>query len=384
MGRRVRVLHIIGQIGVGGCERQLLELCRRMDRGTFESGVCYDSPDPQNTPEAFEHAGVRLYYVNKFGGISLWRFFLTLRGFIRDFRPDIIHTWQYSPNCWGRLAGLSCGYTGFICSERSATRFPTALRAFEMVFGRRTLYVVNTKAVADALRRSTGCPRDRIRVVYNAVEMPAIEGERARREVRAELGLPPEVPLVLTVGRLTRAKNYPMFFRVARRVLQERPEVVFLAAGHGEEEARLRALHERMGLGPSVRMLGLRRDVPRLMAAADVFCLCSDWEGFPNVLVEAMASGLPVVTTDFAGVREILDKDGTRMGVLVDRNRDDQMSARVLDLLCDAAGRQDLGRKGREYVSQRFSWSRLTQEMERLYSDFLRGRWTGRPGGREG
>ena len=113
-GERIRVLHLIGQIGVGGCEKQLLELCRRMGRDAFELAVGYYSPDPQDMRAAFEEAGVRLYYVNKFGGISLWGFFRALRGFIRDFQPDIIHTWQYSPNCWGRLAGLSCGHRRFI------------------------------------------------------------------------------------------------------------------------------------------------------------------------------------------------------------------------------------------------------------------------------
>ncbi|HSW45187.1 MAG TPA: glycosyltransferase, partial [Phycisphaerae bacterium] len=139
----IRVMHIIGQIGVGGCEMQLLELCRRTNREKYEFSVCYYSPDSDNMVEQFQEAGVRLYYVNKFGGISPWRFFLTLRSFVRDFRPDIIQTWQYSPNCWGRLVALSCGYRRFLCSERSATAtFPRPLRILELLLGRRTTYAV--------------------------------------------------------------------------------------------------------------------------------------------------------------------------------------------------------------------------------------------------
>jgi glycosyltransferase involved in cell wall biosynthesis len=344
-----------------------------MDRSRFALGVCYYSPDPQNTPEAFEQAGVRVYYVNKFSGMPLWRFFLTLRAFIRDFGPDIIHTWQYSPNCWGRLAGISCGCSRFVCSERSATRVPVPGRLCEIVLGHLTTHTVNSYAVGRSLRRYTGCPPERIQVVYNAVEMPPVDRLAARAEVRAELGVGADAPIVLTVGRQTPAKNYPMFFRVAKRVLREAPEAVFVGAGHGDEETRLKALHARMGLGRSVRMLGLRKDVPRLMAAADVFCLCSLWEGFPNVLVEAMASGLPVVTTDFAGVREVLEHEGALMGLLVNRDRDDQMAACVRDLLADEEGRRALGEKARSYVSRRFSWAGLRREMEAFYLKVYRG-----------
>jgi glycosyltransferase involved in cell wall biosynthesis len=368
----IRILHIIGQIGVGGCEKQLLELCRRIDHDRYELAVCYYSPCADNMIDEFNQTGARLYYVNKFGGISLWRFFQTLRGFIRDFKPDIIHTWQYSPNCWGRLAGLSCGYKRFICSERSAIKaFPKPLRVLELLLGRRTTYTVNTAAVADALQRSIRAPRNRIHIIHNAVDLPDVDPAQARAVLQTELGIPPLAPIVLTVGRLTEAKNYPMFFRVAQQVLSRRPDAVFLAAGHGELENSLRELHRRMGLGDGLRLLGLRHDVPRLLAAADVFCLCSRWEGFPNVLVEAMAAARPSVTTDFAGAREIVDDNGSRLALLVDIDADTQMAAAIVDLLSDADQRQALGQAARESVRRRFSWPRLLAELDHLYADFL-------------
>ena len=372
---KIRVLHIIGQLGVGGCEKQLLELCRRMDRDAIEQAVAYYSPDPQCMREAFAETGVRLYYVNKFGGISLWRFFLTLRGFIRDFQPDVIHTWQYSPNCWGRLAGLSCGHRRFIASERTAMRSPPPiLRAFEMLFGRWTVYTANTEAVANAMRRSTGIPPERIHITHNGVEMKPIDKQQARLEVRAELGVPSDAPIVLAVGRLTKAKNYPMFLRVAGRVARKRPDAVFVIAGHGELKEPLEALRARLNLERSVRMLGIRSDVPRLMAAADVFCLCSLWEGFPNVLVEAMASGLPAVSTDFAGVGEILDDGGASIGARVGLDRDDAMADCVLRWLSDPEQRASIGCAGRESAERRFSWPRLVRQMDQLYVGMADGR----------
>ncbi len=368
----VRVLHIIGQLGVGGCEKQLLEICRRMDRGRFDLGVAYYARMENDLVEDFRRAGVSVWFTDK-AAVGPWRFFLALRRFIREFCPDVIHCWQYSPNCWGRLAAAGCGYGRYICGERTATRLPRPLRLFEYVFGRRTLWTANTSAVADALVRFAGCSRSRIRVLHNAVEVPALDRAAARRSVRDELGLAPDAPLVLAVGRLHEAKNYPMFLRVARRVAARRPDAVFAVAGDGPLADELRALHAEMKLGDSLRMLGLRSDVPLLMAAADVFCLCSRWEGFPNVLVEAMASRLPAVTTSFAGVREIVDDGPDRIARAVDIDDDEAMAGHVAELLADPVAGAALADAACVSVRYRFSWDRLIRDLERLYADFLAG-----------
>ena len=241
----------------------------------------------------------------------------------------------------------------------------------EALLGRMTVYTANTRAVASALTEQTGFPAKRIRVIYNGIEVPSLNRDTARREVRTELGVPPDTPIVLTVGRQTAAKNYPMLFRAAQRVASQRPDVVFVAAGHGELEPTLRELHAAMGLGTRVRMLGLRRDVPRLMTASDIFCLCSRWEGFPNVLVEAMACGLPTVTTDFPGAREIVNLDGSQSSIVVDIDRDDQAAASIQDLLSDPGRCARLGQAGKHVAETRFSWPRTLEALDDLYRDHL-------------
>ncbi|MCX5685570.1 MAG: glycosyltransferase [Planctomycetota bacterium] len=371
----IRVLHIIGQIGVGGCEMQLLELCRRMDHSKFQLGLCYYAPNPDNMVREFQNTGVKLYFVNKFGGISLWRFFLTLRQFILDFNPDIIHTWQYSPNWWGRLAGLSCGYRHFIASDRGTFGYQLASRLAEFALNRRTLRTANSEAVARYVHGVLKVPLSRIVVIPNGVEVPPLDRQEARDTVRREFGLLPDQLLVLAVGRQTWAKNYPMLFRAARKTVARRSDTVFLCAGHGELEETLQQLHREMGLGASLRMLGLRHDVPRLMAAADVFCTSSRTEGCPNAVLEAMASGLPVVAARFEAACEIV-ADG-RTGFLVGLNDDEAMADRLLDLLGDPALRARMGRAALDEVRDRFSFEKLVQRMSRLYTDFLDSRRAG-------
>lgn len=366
----IRLLHFIGQLGVGGCEKQLLELCRRIDRSKFELAVCSYSEKQYDLAPAFEKAGIRLFFVNKFSGIPKWQFLSTLRRFVQEFRPDIIHTWQYSANVWGRLAGLSCGHRRFVSSERGARPYGRHMWVLERILGRQTVWTANTDAVAQTIHQYLGVPRPRIHVVHNAVEAPGLDRATCRTEVRSELGLEPDTTIVLTVGRQTAAKNYPMFFRTAQRVLRQMTRVVFVGVGHGEQEAMLCQLQSRLGLQKDVLMLGLRHDVPRLMAAADIFVLCSDWEGFPNALVEAMSMGLPVVTTTFAGVEEIIG-EGNRVCLTSDRDRDDQMAEQICRLISNPELMLSLGAAASQIAATRFGWDRLLGTMESFYERFM-------------
>ncbi|HUT59153.1 MAG TPA: glycosyltransferase [Phycisphaerae bacterium] len=368
----VRVLHIIGQIAVGGAEIQLLGLCRRIDKGRFPMAVCYYDPNPDNMVEEFAASGVELHYVDK-PNLSAWGLIGQLRGVIRSFEPDVIHTWQYSPNFWGRLAAWTCGCKRLVAAERTSRVLRSrAMRCLEKLVGRRTIWLVNSHAVADAVRQVVRVPTERIRVIHNAVELPPRDRSADRAEVRSELGLLADQPIVLSVGRLTEAKNYPMLFRAARIVLSRRPDVRFLIAGQGEDEGKLRALHEQLGLGEFVRLLGLRRDVPRLLSAADAFCLSSLWEGFPNCLLEAMAAGLPVVSAAFPGVEEFFLPD--RTGLMVNVDDHESLAAAILRLLDDRDLASGCGRAAQEWVQGRFSWPKLVANMEALYNDCMKGR----------
>jgi glycosyltransferase involved in cell wall biosynthesis len=279
----LRILHVIGQIGLGGCELQLLELCRRHDPAKWHIGVCYYSHDPEDLVEEFTETGIDLFYIDKCG-MSLPSFLLGMAGVIRQFRPDVIHTWQRSPNLWGRVVGLACGCSHLVASDRTMRPQYDSMfwPAVEMLLAPFTIRLGNSWAVARRVQQLLSLPRQRIGVIHNAVELPVRDRHADRASVREELNLPQGQKLVLTVGRLYQAKDYPTLFQAAAEVVPHRPDVTFLCAGHGPEQDSLAQLHRKMNLGDRLRLLGLRRDVPRLMSAADVFCLASQWEGFPN------------------------------------------------------------------------------------------------------
>lgn len=190
----------------------------------------------------------------------------------------------------------------------------------------------------------------------------------ARAEARRALGIPPGAPVITTVGRLTAIKQQAWLLTVARQIADRRPDIVVLIAGDGELRPDLERHAGELGLAKHVRFLGWRRDLVTLYAATDVFVLTSRNEGTPVALIEAMAAGVPGVSTDVGGVPTVIADDS--MGVRVPLDDDRAFAAGVLGLL-DAPDRAAIGARARAHVLAHFDSKRLVADIEHLYRDLL-------------
>jgi glycosyltransferase involved in cell wall biosynthesis len=217
-----------------------------------------------------------------------------------------------------------------------------------------------------------GISLKRISVVHNGVILDKYSRALDRRAVRLSLGIPEDALLVTTVANINPWKGVDVFIEAAAIVWKQNPNIVFAVAGDwtdGAHLAELRARAESLGITNSVHFLGRVEDVPSLLRSSDVFALLSRSEGFPNVVIEAMAAAIPVVATDVGGTAEALI-DGVT-GFLVKNEDHLNAASHLLSLLNDSEKRKSFGLAGRLLVEDRFSIRTMVERHVEVYDAIL-------------
>lgn len=226
--------------------------------------------------------------------------------------------------------------------------------------------VGNSPSVVDHLRRRAFMVRSRLRCVPGGVDAEAIRG--APRATPAELGLMPDVPLVLWVGRLDPVKGLDELVAAFARLVRQTSAQLVLVGG-GAYEGTVRRCIRKRGLDDRVHMLGARTDVGSLLKLADVFVLPSRTEGMPNALLEAMAAGRPIVTTDVPGCRDLIEHEHT--GLLVGSRDEVALCDAMARLLKDRRLAVELGRRASRHVDSQYTFSRCVDRYETVYREVI-------------
>jgi sugar transferase (PEP-CTERM/EpsH1 system associated) len=374
------ICQVLHGLEIGGAEVLAARLARRLGRSFRFRFVCLDEVGTLGRALADEEFGVWL--LNRKSGLDAgcaWR----LARLVSRERVDLLHVHQYTPFVYAMLARLVGRRRPVMFTEHG--RFHPDYRrpkrvAFNRLMLRSTDRVVAVgEAVRQALVANEGIPRDRIEVIYNGIDLETFESRGddgaavhdVRSAVRREIGAGPHEFLVLQVARLDYLKDYPTAVRTIARLADASPTVKLAIVGEGPERQRIESEIRRCGVEGRVRLLGRRQDVPRLLAAADALLLTSISEGIPLTVIEAMAAGLPVVSTDVGGVPEIVEEGAT--GLLVPSANDEQLAERLLRLARDPGLCRDLGARGRARARQQFSEEQMHSAYVRLYEEMLRG-----------
>jgi glycosyltransferase involved in cell wall biosynthesis len=232
------------------------------------------------------------------------------------------------------------------------------------------LTTIVSEAAAERYVAVGAVPRSRLRVIPNAVDAERFRPDPAERErLRRELGLGNDFTW-LAVGRFELAKDYPTMLAAFAQVQRTRPDARLVLVGAGSRLGEVEALARSLGLGGRLSFLGIRRDVPGLMSAADGYVLSSAWEGMPTVLLEAAATALPVVATAVGGNREVVADGST--GILVRPRSPEALSAGMLRLMeASMEERAAMGSRGRDAVLGRYTLSRIVDRWEETYRELL-------------
>jgi glycosyltransferase involved in cell wall biosynthesis len=287
---------------------------------------------------------------------------------------DLVHAHQYTPFFYALMGRWVCRRPPVLFTEhgRHQPDYPRRKRmlANRLLLEKRDRVVGVGRAVRDALIANEGIPPPRVAVLYNGVDLQPFAAAADRDAARREMGLGPEHLVLIQVARLDYLKDHLTAVRTLERVLARRPEARLVLVGEGPEREPIEREVRRRGLTGHVRLLGLRKDVARLVPAADLFLLTSLSEGIPLTLIEAMAAGLPVVATDVGGVSEVV-ADG-RTGALAPARDDARLAEHCLRLAADPVLRAAMGRRGRERAAERFAEPQMHAGYRQLYEEMLR------------
>ncbi|MCA8925679.1 MAG: glycosyltransferase [Planctomycetes bacterium] len=357
---RTRLLLAITCLHPAGAERVVFEVATRLDPSRWQVlVVSLQSPDGDDgdVDRALRARGipvVALRMAHKLDLLAAAR----LRGVARTFRPHLAHGHLFHASTAVRLLVPRPARRLSTLHVVERRRLPLRFALARRTAGRDDATTAVSTAVADFARARLGVRAPR--VIYNGVELARFADAPGRAEARAVLELAPEATWIGAVGRLDPQKG----FDVLLRALPEVPGAKLLIAGEGPERRRLEELVGQLGLRDRVRLLGHRSDVATVLAACDLFCMPSRWEGFGLALAEAMAVGLPCVASRIDSLPEVLGG----AGVLVPVEDPAALGAALAALLADPARAAELGERAREQA-QRFSVEAMVAGYEALYRE---------------
>lgn len=364
----MRIVYVLTSLGMGGAERQVLALGERMAHRGHTIVVLVLRPQlAEEWPTRLDvlHLNIRKTPIGVVTGMKRGRRFL------REFHPEIVHSHGFHGNIIARLFRIYAGAPKPISTIHNVYEGGWArMAAYRFTDRFSALTTAVSQAAAERFIRVKAVSAQKCIILPNGIDTEEFSPDCERRAlVRNEMGLRSEF-VWLAAGRIVPAKDYPNLLRAFAQVRVNFADAQLWIAGEasGDEATRLHELAAALGLADAVRRLGLRRDLPALLDAADGFVLGSAWEGMPLAVGEAMAMEKPVVATDVGGTRELIGESG----ILVPAKDPRALGEAMLVLMRrPREERRELGRRARLRICQSFSIDTKADEWEALYARVL-------------
>lgn len=381
MGKR-RIALCITDLDVGGAEQCLVALATRLDRERFEPVVYCLGPRPESAEAscvpALEAAAVPIHCLGARGVRDALGALRGLHRLLASQQPDLIQTFLFHANLLGRIAARRAGVPHVVCGLRVAERHSRWHLWLDRLTQRLVdRYVCVSKSVADFSHNEGGLPSEKLWVIPNGIDVQKYPAPSAADF--ASLGVASGRRVVTYVGRLEPQKGLSWLLETASGWLNRLPDCDLVLVGKGPDRQELEQGCQRLGLSSRVHFAGWRKDIREILAASSLLVLPSRWEGMPNVVLQAMASGLPVLATDVEGVRELLGPQADAQ--TVPYGDTEAWTARILELLADPECAAQLGRKNRLRAEQEFSLDRMVNAYQDLWTSLICGGRRAAPAG---
>ena len=362
----VRIAFCITDLDPGGAEQALVQIVTRLDRSEWEPAV-FCLSQPGELVERLESAGipVRCFGARAARNVGV---LVGLRRALREFRPQILQTFLYHANIAGRVAGWTARVPHIVCGIRVAER----RSRFRLRLDRWTDWMVErhvcvSEGVAEFARTVGRLPAAKIVAIPNGVD--AKRFAEAPPADLIEFGIPANARTLLFVGRLDFQKAPELLIEAAARCLPAHPDAHVLLVGDGSLRDPLAAQAQETTIADRIHFAGPRSNVPGLMRSACALVLPSRWEGLPNVVLEAMAAGLPVIATAVEGTGEVVRSGET--GWLVPADSVAALADAITAVLDRPELAAALASTAQRLVSECFTWERSAAGYASLYRSLL-------------
>lgn len=366
INHKVRILIIAGQLVVGGAERQLYLWLSNIDRGKYEPMVITLHPgDYWEKP--IEALGITIRRVPQSRN-RLSRIIRIMR-IARELKPDLIHGWH-------KFAGIYAALTGKLLGVKTLVGIRNTFESFhENELDSRLLLkfidaiLTNSRQTASKLANIIKNDKPRLFCVQNAVEDDFSDRSTARKNLAQQYRLPLDAIWLVSMGRMYPLKRFDTLISITNDLRDSVNNFHLVLIGDGPQKSVLKAQVHELGLKDYVTFLG---EVPlayQWLKAFDIFCFTSVDEGLPNVIMEAAAAGLPIVTWQLPFYEELLVSN--EMALLVEPNNEQAFAQAVLELILNPDLRTKMGNRAREHLLDNFSVERFTQSMTQVYEQLL-------------
>lgn len=370
-GRRIRILQVVPSLANMGMETVVYQLVKRLDPNRYHVMTCCLSALGGHG-QAMVTLGYPIHVLGPLRGISFTHI-LGLVRLIRTTRPHLIHA--HNPTAWFYATAASLiARRGKVMVTRHGMDTPLRWRdrVIHHILAHLTdRVVIVSSSMIDSFITSEHIPRSKLVTIPNGVDTSQFNTNGPHRStLRAELGIDETDCVVGSIGRLAAVKNQLLLLKAVKNVLRTSPRVKVILVGEGPCRTELAQYCHDQNLADRVLFLGNRTDIPQLLSAVDIFVLSSQYEGTSLSLLEAMASGKPIVATDVGGNSALLQHG--RTGLLVPADDPDAMAAALMTLITDRQASHEMGQRARAYVRAHFDLHLMMEQYDQLYQTLAR------------